>query len=108
MKSRVIVSIAGQEYTLIAEDDEAYVLKVASFVDSKVREISEGGGKLRALTATTLAAVNVADEYFKALDAADHLRVQLKEYIEEVSRAKSEVSEARRELTRLRKGQSEP
>ena len=42
MRNRITVTIAGQEYTLVAMEDESYVRKVAEHVDRKVREVREG------------------------------------------------------------------
>ena len=39
MKNRVTVTIAEQEYTLIADQDAAAVEKIAAHVDAKVREV---------------------------------------------------------------------
>ena len=42
MKNRVTVTIAGQEYTLVAAEDVRYVQRVASHVDAKVQEVLDG------------------------------------------------------------------
>ena len=46
MKNKVTVSIAGQEYTMVAVEDESYVRKVAAHVDGQVREVL-GQGRLK-------------------------------------------------------------
>ena len=48
-----------------------------------------------------LAAMNMADLYFKEQDAAENLRRQIKENLEEASRLKMELSEAKREIFKL-------
>ena len=50
-----------------------------------------------------IAGVNITDEYYKALETADNLRNQLKDYLEDSGRMKAEISELKREL--LRRGQ---
>ena len=42
MKNKITVSIADQEYTLVATEDEGYMQKVAQHVDAKVREVLDG------------------------------------------------------------------
>ena len=37
MKNKITVSIAGQEYTMIAEEGEDYVRRCAAMVDKQVR-----------------------------------------------------------------------
>ena len=100
MKNRVAVTIAGQEYTLVGTEDAGYTEKVAAHVDEKVREIMESA-RVSLVDGAVLAAVNIADEYFKEQEAAENLRRQLKEYLEEATKMKLELSEAKREIFKL-------
>ena len=100
MKNRVAVTIAGQEYTLVGTEDAGYTEKVAAHVDEKVREIMESA-RVSLVDGAVLAAVNIADEDFKEQEAAENLRRQLKEYLEEATKMKLELSEAKREIFRL-------
>ena len=51
MANRVTMTICGTEYTLIAEEDAAYMEKVGAMVDKEMRELmpgqrgGAGGGK---------------------------------------------------------------
>ena len=100
MKNRVTVTIAEQEYTLVASEDAEYIHRVASHVDIKVREILEES-KTSTVVAAILAAVNISDEYFKEAEAAENLRRQLKESLEESAKLEMELSEAKREIFKL-------
>ena len=100
MKNRVTVTIAGQEYTLVATEDVAYVQRVAGHVDAKVQEVLEGA-RVSMVDGAVLAAVNTADEYFKEVETSENLRRQLKEYLEEATKMKLELSEAKREIFKL-------
>ncbi len=102
MKKRVTVSIAGGEYRLIGAEDEEYTRKVAAHVDAKINEILSAAN-VSIIEAAVLAGVNITDEYYKALETADNLRTQLKDYLEDSGRMKAEISELKREL--LRRGQ---
>ena len=44
MKNRVTVTIAGQEYTLVATEEEGYVEKVAQHVDAQMKQVLSGAG----------------------------------------------------------------
>ncbi len=103
MKNHVGVSIAGRNYTLTASEDESYVNKVASYVDSKISGLS-GDARVSPLDAAVLACANIADEYFKSLESLENLRKQLKSYLEDSARTKNEIAELRRELAKVRKG----
>lgn len=97
MQNKVTVTIDDQEYTLIASEDAAYMKKVAAHVDGKIKEVREGG-KVSGTDAAVLAALNMADEYFKSLEAAENLRTQIKECLEESKKLNLELSETKREL----------
>lgn len=100
MQNKVTVNIDGQEYTLVAGEDLAYMKKVADHVDAKVREIRVGG-KVSASDAVILAALNISDEYFKQMEAAEALRGQIKTYLEEAKDLENQLSEAKREIFKL-------
>ena len=99
MKNKVVVTIADREYTMVAVEDEAYVRKCADHVDAQLRELS--GARISQADAAVLAAMNIADEYFREQEAAENLRRQIKEGLEEASRLKTELSEAKREIFKL-------
>ncbi len=100
MDHRVTVTICGNEYTFVAEEDSTYVEKVAEYVDRKMTETLEAT-KAGQTDAAVLTAANIADELFKAQEIAENLRVQLKEYLDEASRSKNEISELKREIFKL-------
>ncbi len=100
MKNKVTVTIAGQEYALIADQDAPAVEKIAAHVDAKVREVMDGS-HLSLSSSAILAAMNIAEEYFKEQEAAENLRRQLKDYLEEGAKVKQELSEAKREIFKL-------
>lgn len=100
MQNKVTVTIDDQEYTLVASEDAAYMKKVAAHVDGKIREVKEGG-RVSASDAAVLAALNMADEYFKSLETAENLRAQIKESLEESKKLNLELSEAKREIFKL-------
>ncbi len=103
MSSKVAVTIGGRDFTLVVTDEAGYVQKVANYVDQKVGEIIEQS-KVSLTDAALLAALNLADEYFKANETAENLRRQLREYLEEASRTKMELSDLKRQLARLQNG----
>ena len=100
MKNKVTVSIAGQNYTLVASEDAGYMEKVAAHVDAKIQEVLDES-KVSLVDGAVLGALNIADEYFKEVEASENLRRQLKEYLEEATKMKMELSEAKREIFKL-------
>lgn len=59
----VRVEIYDQSYNLRGSDAE-YILKLAQFVDTKMRAVSEHTATVDSLRVAVLAALNIADEYF--------------------------------------------
>jgi cell division protein ZapA len=100
MKNRVTVSIGGQPYTFVASEEDGYVEKVAAYVDEKLKD-TMSGGKMSAVDGAILTAMNIADEKWKEQEASENLRRQIKELLEESSKLKMELSEAKREIFKL-------
>ncbi len=97
MANRITVNICGEDYTLVAEENTAYMEQVASLVDKKMTEII-AGAKVGRGYAAVLAAVNLADELLKSEQTAENLRRQVKSYLDEAAQAKNEASELKRQL----------
>ena len=74
--------------------------KVGSYVNDKMSELLDSA-KVGRTDAAVLAAVNITDELFKEREAGDALRRQVKQYLDEASQAKNEVSELKREIFKL-------
>ena len=100
MKNKVTVSIAGQDYTMVSADNESYVRKVAAHVDGQIREVLESG-RLSIANGAVLAAMNIADQYYRELAANENLRRQVKDGLEENAKLKAELSECKREIFKL-------
>lgn len=100
MANRVTITLAGKEYTILAEEQGDYVRKVAKHTDAKISELV-AGGSLSVMDAAVLTAMNMTDEYFKITEANENLRKQMKEYLEEATKTKLELAEAKREIFKL-------
>ena len=100
MANRVTINICGEEYTFIAEESATYMQKVGTYVSEKMEEVL-ASAKVGRTDAAILTAANIADELFKSQAASEQLRSQIKGYLDEASRAQSEVSELKREIFRL-------
>ena len=64
-KNVVSVQIFGHTYTIRGEADQEYILRVASYVDRKMREITEKLPVASLSKVAILASLNIADELFK-------------------------------------------
>jgi cell division protein ZapA len=67
--TRVVpVEIHGQQYPIRSTLDPAYVAELAAYVDEKMRAASRETPGSDTLKVAVLAALNIADEYFRARD----------------------------------------
>ena len=100
MANRVVISICGEEYTLVADETPSYMQKVGGYVSDKMTDVMNAA-KVGRTDAAVLTAVNLTDELFKSQTSAEQLRGQIKGYLDEASKAQAEVSELKREVFRL-------
>lgn len=103
MANRVTVNICGEDYTLVAEENTAYMEQVAALVGKKMGEVI-AGAKVGRSDAAVLAAVNLADELLKSEQAAENLRRQVKGYLDEAAQARGEISDLKRQLFKAQQG----
>ena len=64
------VEIHGQRYPIRSTLDPAYVARLATYVDEKMRAAADSTPTGDALRLAVLAALNVADELFRCRDAS--------------------------------------
>ena len=64
-KHRTTVSIYGQQYTIVGQEDPAHVKEVSRMVNDQMREIKRKNPYLDATRLAVLCAVNVVSEYKK-------------------------------------------
>ncbi|PSL44041.1 cell division protein ZapA [Salsuginibacillus halophilus] len=64
-RQRTTVSIYGQQYTVVGEDEPEHVQNVARAVDQKMREIKSINPYLDTTRLAVLTAINVMDDQLK-------------------------------------------
>ncbi|MCL2015008.1 MAG: cell division protein ZapA [Defluviitaleaceae bacterium] len=90
--NRVEVIIDGQILTLLSDEEEAYMQKIALHVDKKINEMKVAdtnkffGDNFRVL----LASLNITSDYFKALKQYEDLQELQTEYNEHISELQQE------------------
>lgn len=74
--NKVTVKIYGQEYTIAGNTPREHIMRVADYVNTKMHEIARAlpAGSVSSLA--VLAAVNVADDYFTAVEKLSELKLQ--------------------------------
>ena len=73
MKNLVQVEILGREFTVKSDEGEERVRKIAEYVNEKIKNISENTKTISTLNVVILAAMEITNEYFGALEGRSDL-----------------------------------
>ncbi|HEX2926475.1 MAG TPA: cell division protein ZapA [Ruminiclostridium sp.] len=92
-KNKVIIRIAGKDYTLVGTEPDEYIHKVGLYIDKKMNEILLRNSSFSTSLAAVLTAINVADDYFKSKTTEMSLAEEKQELVREMERLKNEVSQ---------------
>jgi len=65
LKKSVQVEILGKEFAVKSDNDESYVKEIADYVNKKMEEVLKDTRTVATVNVVLLAALNIADEYFK-------------------------------------------
>jgi len=67
----ITVEIQGQRYPIRSQLDPAYIGELAAFVDARIRAAAAEAPSTDSVRVVVLAALNIADEYFRAREATE-------------------------------------
>jgi cell division protein ZapA len=65
-KQTVTVNIYGEDYPIRGDANSDYILKVATYLDNKMREVADRNANKSPTKVAILAALNITDELFRA------------------------------------------
>jgi len=90
VKKTFEVILLNQKFQLKSESDEKYVQRVADYVNKKLFDVQEKTKSVSSLNVALLAALNIADDFFKIKgerkDKVDKVRHKVKEIISMIER----------------------
>ena len=89
-KTHVTINVAGQELRLSADDSEAYIRKIAGYVNDKVDEVQRSYSNLSTANCLIMVALNLSDELHKLREDYDALDSRISE-LREMPRQQSPV-----------------
>ena len=84
-RSSVTVRIAGEEHTLRSNAPPEHTRRCAQLVSDRIEEIRSRAALLEPHRAAILAALSIADEYFRSVDRADSDQAELRRRLDEVT-----------------------
>jgi cell division protein ZapA len=100
-RNKVIVRIAGKEYTVVGVEAEEHIQKVGFYIDKKMNEIMRGNNKLSTSLAAVLTAINVADDFVKISESEARYKSEISRLQEELRLLREEKKELSQENTAL-------
>jgi cell division protein ZapA len=103
--NKVKVSIAGKDYQISTEEPAEIFRRRAERVNRTIEEFESG--RLGVQNAAVLAALDAFTEADKSEESVDNLRLQIKEYVDEAVKARSEADEALKKYDKLKKKHDE-
>jgi cell division protein ZapA len=80
----VEVNILGHDYTVKTDAETEYIQEIARYVDKKMSEIVRNTKTVSTLNVAILAALNIADEFFKEMQKREELIQEVEHRSEEI------------------------
>lgn len=96
------VLIMGKEYTLTSEDNKDYTEKLAAALDKRIKDMRAKFTSLSITDCAVLTALDCMDELGQSNRNIDNIRTQIKDYVDDAGRARSQAAAAQRENKALR------
>lgn len=101
--NRVKLNICGVNYFITTDESVEYTEELGSKLDERMSEIIKKGGSFVTMTqAAVLAALELSDELSKSEKDVENFRNQIRDYLEDAGKAKSERDYYKRELDRIK------
>ncbi|WIV11400.1 cell division protein ZapA [Proteiniborus sp. MB09-C3] len=101
-KERVIVNINGQEFSVLGNESEEYIMSIAKIVDDNIKEIMKKNKRLSQTMAAILAAFNMADKYTKTMNELNELNENVVEPLKEFEQVKNDLDNSNNKLRGLK------
>lgn len=101
-KERVIVNINGQEFSVLGNESEEYIMSIAKIVDNNMKELMRKNKKLSQSMAAILAAFNIADKYTKVYNELNEIKENVVEPLKNYEQIKSDLDDSNDKLKALK------
>ena len=92
VKNKVEVVIGGEIITLVSNENEEYMQRIARYVDRKLNEIKslKSSASINEKTKSKFIAINIADDYFKTVEKMRRLEDEHLKFVTELGRMQEE------------------
>lgn len=84
MKKTFEVTLLNQKFNLKTDNDPKYVQRVSDYVNKKIFEVQEKTKSVSSLNVALLAALNIADDFFKIKESNKELKQEAGKKVKEI------------------------
>lgn len=98
----VVIYVAGQRFSIRTKDSEEYVISTGEQVDLRIKGIQNDNPRLNRDACAILAALDYCDDMRKLSSRVDILREQVKDYLADGERLRSENAALKTEAEKLK------
>ncbi len=98
----VIIYVAGQRFSIRTKDTEEYVISTGEQVDLRIKGIQNDNPRLNRDACAILAALDYCDDMRKLSSRVDVLREQVKDYLADGEKLRSENAALKTEVEKLK------
>lgn len=99
--NRITVRINGKDYTLLHDETDEYVHRIAHYLNTKIMEASKMGIQQGESTPLVLSALNVTDELFKSQKNFNTLKNEIKRMMDEYEKMKQQSESFEEQLMEM-------
>lgn len=103
--NKLTFTINSRQYTVVAEESVEYLERLCNHINEKVESVLQGGQNVMGERPVVLAALNVCDEYFKALKAENEAHEQMQKLNEKNAQLQQIIRDLKNDISDASSGQ---
>lgn len=100
--NKIKIYLAGKEYTIQTDESVTYVKQLAEALDNKIENFMSQNDAISVTSACMLVALGLMDDCIKASSDKDNLRKQVIDYLEESTKARTEIMDLKKQIDALK------
>lgn len=103
--NKATITINSRQYTVVAEESAEYIERLGNHINEKVQNVLKGGQNILGERPVVLAALNICDEYFKALESDEYVNGEFKKLNDKIEKLEREKQALADKLEDTKRGQ---
>ena len=96
--NKTVIRLLGIDYPVVYNDSEERMQQIGFYVDKQFNEVKLRNSKLSTTMIATLAAINIADDFFRQKEENSNLIGQMSEYIKRCEKHEKETKDLQEKI----------